>query len=139
MDNYNYMDNGHMGNYMDIWIWITLWMPIRITIWITIYIYVTEEEKRNDLLDSTGNCSMSGIQVIVHQGTNTVFYKGLRLEGKFVGKNVFNLSRVDLSPPEISLLSKGLEFVPSANKIDRAKLKRELEEYGRKLCLMWHL
>ena len=28
--------------------------------------------------------------------------------------------------------------IPSANKIDRAKLKRELEEYGRKLCLMWH-
>ena len=30
----------------------------------------------------------------------------------------------------------GLKFAPSANKIDRAKLKRELEEYGRKLCLM---
>ena len=28
--------------------------------------------------------------------------------------------------------------MPSANKIDRAKLKRELEEYGRKLRLMWH-
>ena len=27
--------------------------------------------------------------------------------------------------------------MPSANKIDRAKLKRELEEYGRKLCFMW--
>ena len=26
----------------------------------------------------------------------------------------------------------------SANKIDRTNLKRELEEYGRKLCLMWH-
>ena len=28
--------------------------------------------------------------------------------------------------------------MPSANKIDQAKLKRELEEYGRKLRLMWH-
>ena len=28
--------------------------------------------------------------------------------------------------------------MPSVNKIDRAKLKRELEEYGRKLHLMWH-
>ena len=28
--------------------------------------------------------------------------------------------------------------MPSANKIDRAKLKTELEEYGRKLRLMWH-
>ena len=28
--------------------------------------------------------------------------------------------------------------MPPANKIDRAKLKIELEEYGRKLRLMWH-
>ena len=28
--------------------------------------------------------------------------------------------------------------MPSVNKIDRVKLKRELEEYGRKLRLMWH-
>ena len=28
--------------------------------------------------------------------------------------------------------------MPTANKIDHAKLKRELEEYGRKLRLMWH-
>ena len=35
-------------------------------------------------------------------------------------------------------MSKGLKFVPTANKIDRAKLKTELEEYGRKLRLMWH-
>ena len=99
---------------------------------------LTEEEKSNDLLDTTGNCSESGTQASDHQDMNTAFYKGLRLEGKFVSKNVFNLSRRNLSPPEISLLSKGLKFVPSANKIDRAKLKRELEEYGRKLRLMWH-
>ena len=61
-----------------------------------------------------------------------------RLEGKFVSKNVINLSKRNLSRSGISLLSKGLKFVPSANKIDRAKLKRELEEYGRKLPLIWH-
>ena len=67
---------------------------------------------------------VSGIQANDHQGINTAFYKGLRLEGKFVSKNVFNLSRKNLHTPEISLLSKGLKFVPSTNKIDRAKLKR---------------
>ena len=36
------------------------------------------------------------------------------------------------------MLSKGLKFVSTANKIDRTKLKTELEEYGRKLRLMWH-
>ena len=97
---------------------------------------LNEEEKSNDLLDSTGNCSEPCTQTNDHQDINTAFYKGLRLEGKFVSKNVFNLSRRNLSPPEISLLSKGLKFVPSANKIDRAKLKRELEKYGRTLRLM---
>ena len=99
---------------------------------------LNEEEKSNNLLVITGHCSEPGTQANDHQDINTAFYKGLRLEGKFVSKNVFNLSRRNLSPPEISLLSKGLKFVPSANKIDRAKLKRELEEYGRKLRLMWH-
>ena len=38
----------------------------------------------------------------------------------------------------MSLLSKGLKFVPTANKINRAKLKTKLEEYERNLRLMWH-
>ena len=40
----------------------------------------------------------------------------------------------------VSMLSKGkgLKFAPTVNKIDQAKLKTELEEYGRKLRLMWH-
>ena len=43
-----------------------------------------------------------------------------------------------MSSAEISLLSKGLKCVPTANKIDQAKLKRELEEFGQKLRLIWH-
>ena len=35
-------------------------------------------------------------------------------------------------------MSKRLKFVPTTNKIDRAKLKMELEEYRRKLRLLWH-
>ena len=63
---------------------------------------------------------------------------GVRLEGKFVSKNVIDLSRTNLFGSEILLLSKGLKFVPTANKINRAKLKKELEEFGKKLRLMWH-
>ena len=43
-----------------------------------------------------------------------------------------------MSSAEISLLSKGLKCVPTANKIDQAKLKRELEEFSQKLRLIWH-
>ena len=82
--------------------------------------------------------SEPGKQYQNHQGNNTTSLNKPRLEGKFLSKNVINLSKRNLSRSEISLLSKGLKFVPSANKIDRAKLKRELEEYGRKLRLIWH-
>ena len=72
------------------------------------------------------------------KGNNIAPQIGVRLEGKFVSKKVINLSRRNLSASEISLLSKGLTFVPTANKIDHAKLKTELEENGRRLRLMWH-
>ena len=90
---------------------------------------LNEDEKRNDSLESTGNCSEPGTQANDHQDINTAFYKGLRLEGTFVSKTFVNMSRRNLSSPEISLLSKGLKFVSSANKIDQAKLKRERESW----------
>ena len=61
-----------------------------------------------------------------------------RLQGNFVSKNVVNLSRRNLTGSEISLLSKGLNFVPTSNTIDKAKLKMELEALGRILRLKWH-
>ena len=50
--------------------------------------------------------SEPGTQANDHQNINTTFYKGLRLEGTFVSKNLFNLLRRNLSPPEIFLLPK---------------------------------
>ena len=97
--------------------------------------YLSREEKNNDIVDGTENPSEPGKQYQNHQDNNTASLNKTRLEGKFVSKNVINLSKRNLSQSEISLLSKGLKFVPSANKIDPAKLKRELEEYGRKLRL----
>ena len=50
---------------------------------------------------------------------------------------MFSTCQEEIISPKISLLFKGLKLVPSANKIDWTKSKRELEEYGRKLHLMW--
>ena len=100
--------------------------------------HLSREKKNNDIVDGTENPSEPGKQYQNHQGNNNASLNKTRLEGKFVSKNVINLPKRNLSRSEISLLSKGLKFVPSANKIDRAKLKRELEEYGRKLRLIWH-
>ena len=48
---------------------------------------------------------------------NIALQKGVRLEGKFVSKIVINLSKRNLSASEVSLLSKSLNFVPTANEI----------------------
>ena len=61
-----------------------------------------------------------------------------RLEGRFVSKNVINLSKRELNKAEISLLSKGLKFIPTPSAINKAKIKENLEIFGRKLRLKWH-
>ena len=61
-----------------------------------------------------------------------------RCEGKFVSPNVINLSKRHLSKGKISLLSKGLKFIPTPKHINKALIKEELETYGRKLKFMWH-
>ena len=54
-----------------------------------------------------------------------------RIKGKFVSDNVFNLSRRNITDGELSLLSKGLSFVPTPGKIDRGQVKNDLEKFGR--------
>ena len=61
-----------------------------------------------------------------------------RIKGTFVSKNVVNLSKRKLTKAEVSLLSKGLKFVPTSNHINKAKLKLELEAYDRMLHLKWY-
>jgi len=43
------------------------------------------------------------------------------------------LSKRQLSTAEVSLLSKGLKFVPTPKFVNRAVLKEELEIFGHKL------
>ena len=62
-----------------------------------------------------------------------------RLHCNFVSKNVVNLSRSNLTDSEISLLSKGLNFVPTSTTIGKAKLKMQLEALAGILRLKWYL
>ena len=69
---------------------------------------------------------------------NSAKLKNNILEGKFVSKNVINLAHRQLTKSEISLFSIGYKFVPTPNRMDKAKIKQELEVFGTKLRLMWH-
>ena len=51
---------------------------------------------------------------------------------------VMKMSRQNLTGSEISLLSKGLNFVPTSDTIEKAKLKTELQALGRILKLKRH-
>ena len=71
--------------------------------------------KRNEKLNSTENLSSCEKEGNVLKGNKIASQIGVRIEGKFVSKNVINLSRRNFPVLEISLLSKGLKFVPTAN------------------------
>ena len=102
----------------------------------------TEREEVNSACDfvsgelSEDNSNDS--EVVEETDDNRAKLKDNRLEGKFVSKNVNNLSQRQMTKSEISLLSKRLKVVPTPNRIDKAKLKQELEVFERKPRLMWY-
>ena len=69
------------------------------------------EDKKNEKFNSTENLYNCDKEGNVLKGNNITSQIGVRFEGKFVSKNVINLSRRNLAASEISLLSKGLQFV----------------------------
>ena len=52
------------------------------------------------------------------------------MEGKFVSQNVFDLSDRILTENEIKVLDKGLNFVPTPEKLDGLQIKNDLEKLG---------
>ena len=85
--------------------------------------------------ENSKNCESTPFSNV--QGNEAEMCDG-QLKGKILIENVINLSKRDLSENEISLLSKGLNFIPTCNKVDVARLKLELEQFGRMLRLKWH-
>ena len=83
--------------------------------------FVKPEGGQNKIISSAENTTDIEEKHDNGNNNNIATFNGERLEGKFVSGNVINLSRRNLSEAEMYLLSKGLKFVPTANKIDRAK------------------
>ena len=97
-----------------------------------------EKDLENDISVETRDVNTSSVDNRLNVNDHAAKMLNNRLQGNFVSKNVVNLSRRNLTGSEISLLSKGLNFVPTSNTIDKAKLKMELEALGRILRLKWH-
>ena len=82
-------------------------------------------EKSAEMIGTDSNTASEG------EGPNS------RIEGKFVSDNVINLSKKILIEVQVKVLSKGLKFCPTPKEIDMAKIKEDLENFGRRLRLKW--
>ena len=61
-----------------------------------------------------------------------------RLQGHFCSDTVFNLSNRVLSEEEIKVLEKGLAFAPIQRKIDEPELRKDFEEFCRRMRIKWN-
>ena len=61
-----------------------------------------------------------------------------RIKGYFCSDTVFNLSNKVLSQTEISVLEKGLGFVPTSNMTNEADLRRDFNDFSRKMRCKWY-
>ena len=61
-----------------------------------------------------------------------------RLKGYFCSKTVFNVSRKFLTETEIRVLEKDLGFAPTPTRINESDLKRDFNEFSRKMRCKWY-
>ena len=61
-----------------------------------------------------------------------------RLCGYFCSETIFNLSHRVLTDAEIKVLGQGLDFAPIQRKINDPELRRDFNEFCRRMRLKWH-
>ena len=69
--------------------------------------------------------------------SNATSLEGNRYKANFVSPNAINMSKRNLTKGEMSLLSKGLQFVPTPKHFNKALLREEPENFRRRLRLKW--
>ena len=72
-----------------------------------------------------------------HQKLGTVLLKSIAWKG-VCSKSVFNLSKKVLTEIEISIEEKGLEFAPIQKLLNEPELRKDFEEFSRRMRCKWH-
>ena len=60
------------------------------------------------------------------------------LRDYFCSKSVFNLSKKVLTETEIRVLEKGLDFAPIQKSLNEPELRKDFEEFSRRMRCKWH-
>ena len=61
-----------------------------------------------------------------------------RIGGHFCSDTIFNLTSKVFTDTEINILEKGLGFAPIQNKINQPELRKDFEEFCRRLRIKWY-
>ena len=98
---------------------------------------IPEQDAQDKYIDS--NCaSCTGV---IMEGSERIVQKprkSQRLKGYFCADTVFNLSQKVLTVTEIKVLERGLGFVPTPKLINEADLRRDFEDFSRKMRCRWY-
>ena len=88
---------------------------------------------------TAGNNSTQGRSIICSEvEQNMLPAKSGRIKGYFCSDTIFNLSNKFLNETEIRVLEKGLGFVPTPNMINEEDLRRDFNEFSRKMRCKWY-
>ena len=117
-------------------------MPF-IYIYIYIYIYILNDSdspngEKNESLFCTQDKQIISILEELQQVQSTSITNSDRMSHYFCSDTVFNLSKKVLPDMEIKILKKGLDYVPIQNKINEPELRRDFEDFARRMRLKWY-
>ena len=75
---------------------------------------------------------------IISSGYSCDVIPDKRLKAYFCSDTLFNLSGRVLSESEIKVLEKGLDFAPFQRKVNEPKLRKDFEEFCRRMRIKWY-
>ena len=86
-------------------------------------------------ISSEGNIAPKGTAFDCHEQANQKKSSTLNTPKERPVSNVFNLSSKTLTPAQLSVLSKGLKFIPTSDSIDITKLIADIKEWEKRMRL----
>ena len=81
---------------------------------------------------------MVSLQSLGDPFEHEVLCSGDRMTGSFVSDHVFQLRKKEFSAKEVSVRETGLGFALFPSHINEANLRRDIQEFSRKIRCKWH-
>ena len=100
--------------------------------WLSILVDLQNDDSKEDF--AVGNSVVRSDDLLTKATINDEGH----LAGSFCSKTVFNLSHRALTDIEIQVLEKGLDFSPVQRSLNEPELRKDFEEFARRMCIKWN-